>query len=421
MTDNNFRFDLSDRLIHFFREVDLEGNSAPVIQPEHFAFNSAVEGTKWPALFLLRCAVRSHRLWATWSVRGGVRTIYGPNPAVCFTEMPLAAFLESSATREAAGQAMSSYALTFPKAAMHSLGAMPVVYGLSDNNFVLPKGAGGGPRILPATQLPAQEQYRYVTFSPSGSYKVDWSHEREWRWPYTGDLSKIEEELSEYGIVSDAADIPGFDFSNPLLRGIGIIVKTMEDARKLKYDVLSLVDRGIVHRRHFDHMLILDQLPSADSLYAPEAVEAAIQRAMLDFAPFFNLDQADVSEIVSDFSHRVHSLEQAASHPPTRTMESGGCWLWFHDNTKPYVRALVQAGRVTVNAEGRYIASLDELNPARDLREREELTAKLASELCNELNVPGGSFSVLNSTNPDTVPFYIDREPKDDLYHNTDY
>ena len=46
-------------------------------------------------------------------------------------------------------------------------------------------------------------------------------------------------------------------------------------------------------------------------------------------------------------------------------------------------------------------ASLDELNPARDLREREKLTAKLAIELYNELEVPGDSFSVLNCTSPD--------------------
>lgn len=324
-------------------------------------------------------------------------------------------------TREAAGQAMSSYALTFPKTALHSEGAMPVIYGLSDKSFGLPKGVGGGPRILPATQLPVQEQYRYVTFSPSGQYKVDWSHEREWRWPYTGDLSTIENELSQYGLVSDAADIPGFDFSIPSMRGIGIIVKTLEDARRLKYDVLSLVDRGIVARGHFEHLLILDLLPAADSLYAPESVDAAIQGALLDFAPFFNLDQTEVREIIRDFSRRVHSLEQAARHPPTMAKEAGGCWLWFHDNTCPYVRALVQAGRVTVNAEGRYIASLDELDPARDLREREELTVKLASELYNEVKVSCGSFSVLNSTDPDEVPFYIDSEPEDDLYHNSDY
>ena len=315
---------------------------------------------------------------------------------------------------------MSSYALTFPKAAMHALGAMPVIYGLSDKSLVLPKGTGGGSRILPASQLPIREQYRYITFSPSGSHKVDWSHEREWRWPYTGDLSMLEKELSKYGLVSDAADIPSFDFADPRLKGIGIIVKTKRDAQKLKYDVLSLVDRGIVPLRHFDHMLILDLLPSSNNLYAPGAVDAAIQGAMLDFAPFFNLNQVDVDEIVSDFSSRVHALERAASHPPTEAREAGGCWLWFHDNTDLYVRALVQAGRVMVNAEGRYVASLGELNSARDLREREKLTVKLATELYDELKVPGGSFSVLNSASPDAVPFYIDKEPADDLYHNSE-
>ena len=419
--DNNTRFDLSDRLIHFFRQVDLEGDSAPTIQPEHIAFNSFVEGSVWPALFLLRCAVRSHRLWATWSVRKGVRTIYGPHPAVCFTEMPLAAFVESSAAREAAGQAMSSYALSFPKAPMYALGAMPVIYGLSDKSVTLPKGANGEARILSPNHLPLHEQYRYVTFNPSGSYKVDWTHEREWRWPCTSDMSKIEEEISEYGIVSDADEIPGFDFSNSALRGVGIIVKTVEDSRKLKYDVLCLIDRKVVSRQHFDHILVLEMLPPANTLYSPDAVNAALKEATLNFVTFFDLDNANVEEIDADFSQRVRELEEAASHPPNIASEHGGCWLWFHDNTHPYVRALIQSGRVTVNAEGRYIASLDELSSKRDLREREELTRRLARALCDDLKIPGGYFSVLNSDDADEVPFYIDRDPKDDLYNNTEY
>lgn len=421
MATNSIRFDLSDRLIHFFREVDLEGDSAPALQPEQFAFNSFVEGTKWPALFLLRCAVRSHRLWATWSVRGGVRTIYGSYPAVCFSEMPLAAFLESSLAREAAGQAMSSYALTFPKSSMHALGAMPVIYGLTDKSFVLPKGAGGGARILPETQLPTQEQYRYVTFSPSGYYRVDWSHEREWRWPFRGDMSKVEAELSEFGVVSEAVDIPGLDFSDSRLKGIGIIVKTTEDARKLKYDVLSLVDQGAVPRDHFEHMLVLDLLPPTGTLYRPDQVSAAIQDAVLDFSSFFNLNEKDVSECVEDFSRRVRALEDGASDESTERKEKGGCWLWFHDNADPYVRALVQGGRVTVNTEGRYVASLEEMDARRSLRDREALTKRLAADIYSELRVPCGPFSVLNSNDPNEVPFYIDGEPEDDLYHNTEY
>lgn len=415
---NNIRFDLSDRLIHFFRRVDLEGNSAPAIQPEHFAFNSYVEGTVWPPLFLLRCAVRSHRLWATWSVRSGVRTIFGPRPAVCFSEMPLAAFLESSRNRESAGQAMSGYALTFPKAAMHAVGTNPVIYGLTERNVPLPKGPGGGARVFSPEVLPESEQYRYVTYNPSGSYKVDWMHEREWRWPYPGSLVRVEQEFENYGLISNAADIPGFDFSDRRLRGIGIIVKSVEDARKLKHDVLALVDRGVVHRKHFDHILVHDLLPDTSCLIGPDDVHTAIDQSLIDFSGYFDLPDADVEEIVSDFSGRVQCLEERAPKMTSPPLERGGCWLWFHDNTHPYVRALVQAGRVTVNKEGRYVASLDELNSSRDLRERQQIALELARGLQSEFGIHAGFFLVLNSFDPDEIPFYIDRPPKDDLYHN---
>src|SRR4051812_46151197 len=82
-------------------------------------------------LFLMRNAVRLDRLWATWSVRRGRRTIYGADPAVCFTEMPIAAFVEAGHARPKRGEVMGPYGLIFPKAAMFSLGARPVIYGLS--------------------------------------------------------------------------------------------------------------------------------------------------------------------------------------------------------------------------------------------------------------------------------------------------
>ena len=48
---------------------------------------------------MLICAIRNGRLWATWSYRNNAGTIYGSSPAVCFTEMPIAAFLESGELR----------------------------------------------------------------------------------------------------------------------------------------------------------------------------------------------------------------------------------------------------------------------------------------------------------------------------------
>lgn len=138
---NNDRFDLSDRLVHFFREVDLESSrSLPYV--DGFGLNNIASGTIWSALFLLRCAVRSHSLWATW-VRNGSRGVFGRRPAICFSEMPLAAFLAASAVREGRGEAISSHALTFPKAAMFEAGASPVIGGLTDSHIQIPQNTNG--------------------------------------------------------------------------------------------------------------------------------------------------------------------------------------------------------------------------------------------------------------------------------------
>jgi hypothetical protein len=142
---NTRRFDLSDRLIHFFRALDLD-HGPGFTTPETWRPGDLAEDTKFSPFFLLRNAVRCERLWATWSVRNGRRTIYGPDPAVCFTDMPLAAFIEAGETRSARGEAMSTYGLLLPKTAMHGLGARSVIYGLSTSPFI-PKGDDGGPRI----------------------------------------------------------------------------------------------------------------------------------------------------------------------------------------------------------------------------------------------------------------------------------
>ena len=94
--NNNERCDLNDRLIHFFRPLDAEDPSFPGL-PEYLGFNNEDIGDcKYSALFLLRCCIRNDKLWATWSYRGNARSVYGPNPAVCFTEMPFAAFVETA-------------------------------------------------------------------------------------------------------------------------------------------------------------------------------------------------------------------------------------------------------------------------------------------------------------------------------------
>jgi hypothetical protein len=119
LASNNVRFDLSPFLIHFFRRVEFAEADVD-FTPEVWGPGEIVEDDTVSPLFLLRNALRLQRLWATWSMRGGRRTVYGPNPAVCFTDMPIAAFIEAGRARAEKGEAMSPIALVLPKAEVHA-------------------------------------------------------------------------------------------------------------------------------------------------------------------------------------------------------------------------------------------------------------------------------------------------------------
>ena len=111
---NNHRYDLSDKLIHFFRPIDPKDGSNPV-DLDSWEPNSIEEGGVLHPFFLLRVCIRCNVLWFTWSFRNRVRTIYGPDPAVCFTDMPFAVFFETSRIRSQNGEKISPYALFFTK------------------------------------------------------------------------------------------------------------------------------------------------------------------------------------------------------------------------------------------------------------------------------------------------------------------
>lgn len=418
MSKNTVRFDLSDYLIHFFRKIDIDGPNSPSV-PEHFGFGNINEDTSWSALFMLRCAIRLNRLWATWSYRNGIRTIYGPSPAVCFTEMPLAAFLEAGSIREARGEAMSQFALVFPKRGMYVKGANPVIYGLDIRSATIPSGKGGGVRIINTDLLPEREQYRYVTYNPSSTKPIDWTHEREWRWPFRGDLAEYEQELSEFGLITDASAMPALDLSPDELRGMGVIVQTTEQAKCIANDILSLVDRKILPSRHYSFILCTSKLKDPTNLRDPEAVSQAIQEAMIDLAPYFIADKTRDDSIHAKFSALVVAAEKSAKS--IEEGEFGGAWLWIIDNTHELTRSLIASGRITVSSDSRYLAYLWEFDDRRGLQQREEMIRKLAVDVEKVFGVECGYFSVLNSDDVNAVPFYCDDHLDNRMFYNVSW
>jgi hypothetical protein len=418
MFRNSIRFDLSDYLIHFFRRVNLESESAPIV-PESMGFSNIEEDVNWSAIFMLRSAIRHSLLWATWSYRKDRRTIYGPSPAVCFTEMPLAAFLEAGDARERRGEAMSPYALVFPKKGLYNLGANPVIYGLDFRDARLPKGNNGGPRIIDRDILPEREQYRYVAFNPSANATLDWSHEREWRWPFRGSLEKFEKEIEKFGTISEPIDIPGLDISSKHCRGMGVVVKNEIEASWIASDILALVDRKIIDQSHYHFIIHADALPCLDDIRSPEGVSAAIDNATIDLQPFFSIPEEIIKKMDSRFTELVMEID--AKTPIEPDGEHGGVWLWLLDNTHDLTRSLLFTGRVSVSKDGRYLAELPGFSSGRALRQREDMAKELAERIQQEFSVESGYFSVLGKMNYDEVPFYNGNHIDNRMFYNVSW
>lgn len=399
---NSVRFDLSDYLIHFFRQVDVLSDEAPVLTPESMGFANLPRNEVWSALFMLRCAIRYQRLWSTWSVRNGARTIYGRSPAVCFTEMPLAAFLDSAPSREARGEAMSPYALVFPKAAMYRLGANPVIYGLDLRSAQAMEDNGA--RIFPKDVLPEREQYRYVTYNPSRKRPIDWTHEREWRWPFRGDMEAFNRELEANGIVELPSDIPGLPLDQSTISGMGVVVKTREEAAWVAADILALVDKGLIPQDHYRFVLIGDELRSRDVLQ-PDDLSSALDAAAVNLEPFFSFEEDEPEQLNFRFEKIVQGV--AEEHPHPEPGEQGGVWLWLLDGSHRLTRALLASGRVEVSKDGRYLAHITEFEGRRGMVQREAMMQTLAVRINEEFGLHCDWFSVLNSWDYNEVPFYI--------------
>lgn len=401
MAHNNIRFDLSPFLIHFFRKLDFE-KADVTFTPESWGPGEIVEDASVTAFFLLRNAIRLQRLWATWSMRNDRRTVYGPHPAVCFTDMPVAAFVEAGEKRAAKGEAMSPIALVLPKADVHAAGALPAIYGLS-TSAQLPSGIGGGPRIMPASVLPEAEQFRYVTLGTYGS--VDWTHEREWRWPYRGKLPDFDDTPH-----ADGSALPGLDLH---FDGMGAIVKSESQAKKVLHDILVLHDQKAPGRYSF--VLVGEEIPSLVDLRDPSEVQKALSSAAINLDPFTNMSTVRKKKLVEAFDAALASVDK--TNLPSFGREEGGCWLWLTDAAHEMTRALVKDGRVHINNEARYLVDLP-FDPDLALSQREELTRRLAVLLEKRHGLAATYHSVLGGFSPDGIPHYSDPPLENKLIFN---
>jgi hypothetical protein len=304
------RFDLSNTLIHFTRGVNMNDDDAPPELAGSWGWGEITEGEPLSPFFLLRSIVRRRQVRSTFSIRGGKPTIYGPYPAVCFTEMPVAAFVQSATERQGRGENISPYAVILPKDQAFRRGARQVIYGASEP--VKSVFEGRVRRLSPAV-YGDRELYRYVAYNPAASgWAIDWTHEREWRWPNRSWVEPApmlsdaffaeERERADDRIATDGLNLDGRDFE-----GIGLVVKSERQVRRLTADILHLVDRGTVGRTLFTHVLRVPDLRGVQNLHDPAVLEEVMAENVLDLDPYFAVSD----DALRNAETRIREIDEA--------------------------------------------------------------------------------------------------------------
>ncbi len=294
------------------------------------------------------------------------------------------------------------------KTDLFEIGARPVIYGLTSTK-TQSRTSPKGERLFYAKLLPMVEQFRYVSYSPVGYLKIDWTHEREWRWPYRESIKEFEKELRNDGIVSDIKKFPSLELYTGKLFDLGVIVKTAEEAKLVLYDILALYDRN--GGTHYKFIFYTEQIESINSILTPEEEKKEIAKSTIKLAPYIKPKPARDRKLIDKFHKLVQETED--EFPNIEDGEAGGCWLWFFDSTCPLVRALVRENELTINHHNKYLYYLPEFSDSRSLMQREMMTEKLAEKIKIQFGIESGYYSVLGSDDENEVPYYNSQNFKD--------
>jgi len=172
------RHDQTAWLTHFVRDRIPEQDFPGEDEDEFEYFAGGELDPDAGAFEVLTAIIRLGGIIPGYSFRKGRTTIYGGQPAVCATEMPLHAFATYARERAKAGN-VSAYGISFLKSEFYAAGGRPAIYGLSESNVTYRRNDPTC-RIIDEAILPVREQFRFIAHNPGGAMRpIDWSHERE--------------------------------------------------------------------------------------------------------------------------------------------------------------------------------------------------------------------------------------------------
>lgn len=226
MDDNNYRYP---------DYYDSEGHGHNML--DEFIENEFPIDEDASAFSVLKKILHDGFIHSSWSIRNGIPSVYGPNSAVCFTEMPLYALVDYARVRGEKSGYVGNYGIAFRRNELYAAGARPVIYGLSSEFKETDRinGVYQGRLLDLSCGIGVHEQYRYVSTLLPKKYglTIDWTHEREWRW----------------ALPNDRLGVPGIpfflskDFADFFTEVI-IIVGTNDEQEEILLHLKNLYDSG---------------------------------------------------------------------------------------------------------------------------------------------------------------------------------
>lgn len=325
-----------------------EAESESLVESADSAFN------------VLQHILEDGHIRSSWAMRRGRATIYGPRPAVCFTEMPLYALCSYA---EARGDLLvKEYAIAVKKEEFFAVGGRPAIYGLSGKFKELSPGSTW-PRLLDLEcGIGEREMYRYVSLNLGGNRPIDWTHEREWRWCDTRDRCSCP------GLPVWLGDEP-ITFSE-----VVVIVRTISEAEIVLEQLKKYYDRG--WHDYLDIPYKRDLLETTKVL----ALEEVRNRFEGTMPPTIRLDDLPVHwlkrfvipsptpELMADVKCALHEGRVAAEKAAAEHYEShkasdgivhdvcGFAYVVSEDGQAPVIQAMLELGEAKIVGNFYYIS-----------------------------------------------------------------
>ena len=202
------------------------------------------------------------------------------------------------------------------------------------------------------------------------------------------------------GAINTIRDYPGIDLSSAP-GGIGIIVKTLDEARMVMSDILTLIDSEQITADLFKFVIPTDALHLDENTDFRSALYEVLplHRVAVPGMPPRDeeLDNDDhynhcCSEKSSDEARQLLMeleaqnplsdliCEVLAMFPADQDQEVGAPLLWFLDNMHPLTRYMVSRELVSVTPEGKYVAWVSEFAKGYSLSQKRDMLALLAAK-----------------------------------------